>query len=230
MAMQSAPKVRTFGVDGPRDEFEWGLRQHDGTDWLAQGATDLVAAADLTLAGRHNHLNALAALALVDALGISGQRLIGPLCQFKGLAHRMAEVAQVRGIVYIDDSKSTTVASTIAALAGIGRKSVLIAGGDAKGQDFSLLVPAVRDYARAVVLLGRDAPLLERALRATGIDLVNVTGIEEAVTQAAAMAQPGDAVLLSPACASWDMFRDYAERGDRFASAVRSLPLEQHDG
>ena len=106
------------------------------------------------------------------------------------------------------------------------RKSVLIAGGDAKGQDFLPLVPAVRTHARAVVLFGRDAPLLEHALRASGVDVINVSGIDDAVVQAAALAQPGDAVLLSPACASWDMFRDYAERGDRFASAVRALPLE----
>ena len=130
-----------------------------------------------------------------------------------------------RGVVYINDSKSTTVASTIAALEGMRRKSVLIAGGDAKGQDFIGLVPAVRDHARAVVLVGRDAPLLESALRAAGVDLVPAAGIEEAVALAADIAQPGDAVLLSPACASWDMFRDYSERGDRFVSAVRTLPM-----
>jgi UDP-N-acetylmuramoylalanine--D-glutamate ligase len=148
------------------------------------------------------------------------------LREFRGLAHRMAQVAEVRGVVYINDSKSTTVASTIAALEGMRRKSVLIAGGDAKGQDFIALVPAVRNHARAVVLLGRDAPLLERALRATGVDLLPAAGIEEAVALAAKIARPGDAVLLSPACASWDMFRDYSERGDRFASAVRAMPME----
>ena len=134
---------------------------------------DLVAASALTLTGRHNALNALAALALADAMGIAGENVIRPLCEFRGLAHRMALVAEVRGVVYVDDSKSTTVASTIAALEGMRRKSVLIAGGDAKGQDFIPLVPAVRNHARAVVLLGRDAPLLERALRAAGVDLVS---------------------------------------------------------
>ena len=227
MAMQSEPVVRTFGSDAPVNSTQWGLREHDGEEWLANGSRNLVAASDLTLTGRHNALNALAALALADALGIpAAGKVLRALCEFRGLAHRMAQVAQVRGIVYIDDSKSTTVASTIAALEGMRRKSVLIAGGDAKGQDFIPLVPAVRTHARAVVLLGRDAPLLERALRASGVDLIAAASIEEAVVRASAVAQRGDAVLLSPACASWDMFRDYAERGDRFASAVRALPLE----
>jgi UDP-N-acetylmuramoylalanine--D-glutamate ligase len=225
MAMQSEAIVRTFGGDAPADGHQWGLRQRDGGEWLAHGNMDLVAASALKLTGRHNALNALAALALADAMGIAGENVIRPLCEFRGLAHRMSRVAEVRGVVYIDDSKSTTVASTIAALEGIRRKSVLIAGGDAKGQDFIPLVPAVRNHARAVVLLGRDAPLMERALRAAGVDLVSATGIEEAVTLASDIAQPGDAVLLSPACASWDMFRDYSERGERFVSAVRALPM-----
>ena len=226
MAMQIAPAVRTFGASEPRGGLEWGLRVQEGTEWLAHGSRDLVEAGDLTLAGRHNVLNALAALALIHALGIEGRRVTPTLSGFRGLSHRMSEVVELRGVVFIDDSKSTTVASTIAALTGIGRKSVLIAGGDAKGQDFTQLVPAVRQHARAVVLLGRDAPLIERALRATKIDLLNAASIEEAVNLAAGVAREGDAVLLSPACASWDMFRDYAERGDRFASAVRALPLE----
>ena len=226
MAMQFAPVVRTFGESDPRGGLEWGLRKREGVEWLAHGARDLVEAASLTLTGRHNVLNALAALALVHVLGIESRGVLETLCEFRGLSHRMSEVAQLRGVVFIDDSKSTTVASTIAALAGIGRKSVLIAGGDAKGQDFTQLVPAVRDHARAVVLLGRDAPLIEHALRATTIDLLKAASIEEAVNLAAGAARAGDAVLLSPACASWDMFRDYAERGDRFASAVRALPLE----
>lgn len=224
MAMQVEGIVRTFGGDAPADARQWGLRPREGGEWLAHGNADLVAARALTLTGRHNALNALAALALADAMGIAGESVIRPLCEFHGLAHRMSHVGMVRGVVYIDDSKSTTVASTIAALEGMRRKSVLIAGGEAKGQDFIPLVPAVRDHARAVVLLGRDAPLLERALRSTGVGLISAAGIEEAVAVASEIARPGDAVLLSPACASWDMFRDYAERGDRFASAVRALP------
>lgn len=225
MAMQIAPRIRTFGVSAPSSDREWGLRRGEA-EWLAHGAENIVATSDLTLTGRHNMLNALAALALIDVLGISARRVVDTLCEFRGLSHRMSEVAEVGDVVYIDDSKSTTVASTIAALQGLGRKSVLIAGGDAKGQDFSALVPAVRDHARAVVLLGRDAHMLEHALRATGIDLLHAQSIEEAVKLASGAARVGDAVLLSPACASWDMFRDYAERGDRFASAVRSMPME----
>ncbi|MEO8135339.1 MAG: cyanophycin synthetase, partial [Betaproteobacteria bacterium] len=193
--------------------------------WLAHGEQNLVPLPELTLKGRHNALNALAALALVDALGIDGARFTNTVRAFRGLAHRMAQVVEVGGIAFINDSKSTTVASTVAALVGLDRKSVLIAGGDGKGQDFTPLVPVVRNHARAVVLLGRDAPILERALRAAGVDLVNVANIEEAVRRAFELAQPGDAVLLSPACASWDMFRDYVDRGNRFVSAVRSLPL-----
>jgi UDP-N-acetylmuramoylalanine--D-glutamate ligase len=229
MAMQIAPRVRTFGADAPKSDTEWGLRRHE-TEWLAHGAEDIVAASDLKLTGRHNMLNALASLALIDAIGISVRRVVDELCAFRGLSHRMSEVAIVGEVAYIDDSKSTTIASTIAALAGLSRKSVLIAGGDAKGQEFSALVPAVRDYARAVVLLGRDAHVVEHALRATGVDLFHATSIEEAVKLAAGAARPGDAVLLSPACASWDMFRDYAERGDRFASAVRAMPMEPGRG
>ena len=225
MAMQSEAIVRTFGGGSPIDELQWGFRERGQTELLAHGNIDLVEAAALKLQGRHNALNALAALALADAIGIPGEQVIRPLCEFHGLAHRMAKVAEVRGVVYIDDSKSTTIASTIAALEGMRRMSVLIAGGDAKGQDFISLVPAVRSHTRAVVLLGRDAPLLERALRAAGVDLLSAAGIDEAVALAADIARPGDAVLLSPACASWDMFRDYAERGDRFVSAVRTLPV-----
>jgi len=226
MAMQATARVRTFGAGAPRDALEWGLVTDGEGEWLAHGGERLARTDDIALAGRHNVMNALAALALVDALGVRERRVLPALCEFRGLKHRMSEVAVVGDVVYIDDSKSTTVASTTAALAGLPRRSVLIAGGDGKGQDFSGLVPAVRDHARAVVLLGRDAPLLERALRATGVDLLSAGSIEEAVKIAAAAALPGDAVLLSPACASWDMFRDYVERGDRFASAVRALPME----
>ena len=225
MAMQSDPAVRTFGSDAPTGDHQWGLHAKDGLEWHAHGERDLIAAGALTLTGRHNALNALAALALVDAIGVDGAEHLQAVTAFRGLAHRMTRVADIRDVVYIDDSKSTTTASTIAALEGMGRKSVLIAGGDGKGQDFTPLVPAVRSHARAVVLVGRDGPLIERALRASAVDLVFAEDLERAVAIAASLAQPGDAVLLSPACASWDMFRDYTERGDRFVSAVRALPV-----
>ena len=225
--------ARTFGGDPPRGEREWGLRTSEGAqggriEWLSHGERDLAPASDLTLTGRHNALNALAALALVDAIGIDGAYHLRTVKSFRGLPHRMTHVADINGIAYIDDSKSTTTASTIAALEGMGRKSVLIAGGDGKGQDFTSLIPAVRAHARAVVLLGRDGPLIERALRATAIDLTVADDIQQAVSIATGLARPGDAVLLSPACASWDMFRDYGERGDRFVSAVRAVPVGSH--
>ncbi len=226
MAMQSGATPRTFGAGAPRGDHEWGLRDGpDGATMLAHGDADLVPSSALTLTGRHNALNVLAALALVDAVGIDGSAYLDAVKSFRGLPHRMTHVADIGGVAWIDDSKSTTVASTIAALEGMGRKSVLIAGGDGKGQDFIPLVPAVRAHARAVVLLGRDAPLIERALRASPIDLAHADTLEQAVALAMERAQPGDAVLLSPACASWDMFRDYGERGDRFVQAVRALPV-----
>lgn len=216
----------TFGIDPPANAKQWGLRPttNDG-EWLAHGDRDLMRANALTLTGRHNALNALAALALVDAIGVDGAAHLAAISSFRGLPHRMTPVAVVARVAYIDDSKSTTVASTIAALEGMGRKSVLIAGGDGKGQDFTPLLPAVREHARAVVLIGRDGPIVEHALRASGVDIERADSLERAVSIANRLARPGDAVLLSPACASWDMFRDYAERGDRFVQAVRALPI-----
>ena len=229
MAMQADSDAVTFGVDAPANATQWGLRPmtNGSGEWLAQGDRDLLPANALTLTGRHNALNALAALALVDAIGVDGSAHLAAVASFRGLPHRMTHVADVARVAYIDDSKSTTVASTIAALAGMGRKSVLIAGGDGKGQDFTPLVPAVREHARAVVVVGRDGPLVEHALRASGIDIERADSLERAVSMANRLARPGDAVLLSPACASWDMFRDYGERGDRFVQAVRALPVER---
>ena len=216
----------TFGAEPPSAATQWGLRRAaNGAEWLAHGDRDLIPASALTLTGRHNALNALAALALVDAIGVDGTAHLATVSSFRGLPHRMTHVADVADVAYIDDSKSTTVASTIAALEGMGRKSVLIAGGDGKGQDFTPLVPAVREHARAVVVVGRDGPLVEHALRASGVDIARADSLERAVAMANRLARPGDAVLLSPACASWDMFRDYGERGDRFVQAVGALPI-----
>ena len=219
----------TFGAEPPSAATQWGLRRAaNGAEWLARGDRDLIPASALTLTGRHNALNALAALALVDAIGVDGTAHLATVSSFRGLPHRMTHVADVADVAYIDDSKSTTVASTIAALEGMGRKSVLIAGGDGKGQDFTPLVPAVREHARAVVVVGRDGPLVEHALRASGVDIARADSLERAVAMANRLARPGDAVLLSPACASWDMFRDYGERGDRFVQAVGALPIESN--
>jgi UDP-N-acetylmuramoylalanine--D-glutamate ligase len=218
----------TFGLDAPRRDEDFGLVAHSGETWLAQGAVRLVALSELKLAGMHNAANALAALALCRAIGLPWPPLLEAARDFPGLPHRMELVGSIAGVRYYDDSKGTNVGSTVAALAGLGAqgvKAVLIAGGEGKGQDFSPLAEAAR-AARCVVLMGRDAPAIERALERSGVPLARAADMREAVAVAAAAAQRGDAVLLSPACASFDMFRDYRHRGDVFRAEVqaRSAP------
>jgi UDP-N-acetylmuramoylalanine--D-glutamate ligase len=219
--------VVTFGLGAPAGDRHYGLVMHAGRQWLAQGGTRLIATGEMRLAGLHNAANALAALALCRALGLPLEPLLQALRAFEGLPHRVQLVGEANGVRFYDDSKGTNVGSTVAALAGLagagGRaaKVALIAGGEGKGQDFSPLAPAVRQAARCVVLIGRDAPLLERALASSGVPLASASTMEEAVDKAASAAEAGDAVLLSPACASFDMFRDYRHRGDVFAAAVR---------
>jgi UDP-N-acetylmuramoylalanine--D-glutamate ligase len=178
---------------------------------------------ELPLAGLHNAANALAAHALAHALGLPDEPLARALREFRGLPHRMQKVAEIAGVAFYDDSKGTNVGATVAALTGLDRTVVLIAGGDGKGQDFSPLASAVKGRARAVVLIGRDAALIEKAVAGSGVRLARADGMEEAVTTALEAAQAGDAVLLSPACASYDMFRDYVERAEAFVAAVRNL-------
>jgi UDP-N-acetylmuramoylalanine--D-glutamate ligase len=173
--------------------------------------------------GLHNAANGLAAHALLTAVGAPSAPLVEALREFRGLPHRVEHVAQARGVDFYDDSKGTNVGATVAALEGFRVPVVLIAGGDGKGQDFAPLAPAVRERARAVVLIGRDAPAIEAALAVSGTTLVRAPTMAAAVEAALALAQPGDAVLLSPACASFDMFRNYGHRGDEFAAAARAL-------
>lgn len=213
----------TFGLDAPRSEIEWGVLVEGGRRLLARGAQRLLAAEELPLAGEHNIANALAAHALAHALGLAEEPLARALREFQGLPHRTQPVAELGGVAFYDDSKGTNIGATVAALRGLGRRAVLIAGGEGKGQDFALLAPAVRAHARAVVLIGRDAPRIEAALAGCGVPLHRAGGMEEAVREAFRAASAGDAVLLSPACASFDMFRDYAHRGRAFADAVRRL-------
>jgi UDP-N-acetylmuramoylalanine--D-glutamate ligase len=160
-------------------------------------------------------------VALATSLGAPPSALAAGLQSFRGLPHRLQRIAVRRGVEWYDDSKGTNVAAAVAALGGLGRTAVLIAGGDAKGQDFSPLAPAVARHASSVLLIGRDAARIEAALR--GLPTERCATLEAAVERAAALAKPGDAVLLSPACASWDMFRDYRHRGEVFAAAVRAL-------
>jgi UDP-N-acetylmuramoylalanine--D-glutamate ligase len=178
--------------------------------------------AEVPLAGRHNLANVLAAMAVSGALGVSAAAQRQAVRNFRGLPHRTQRVAERDDVQWIDDSKGTNVGATVAALAGMTRPVVLIAGGDGKGQDFATLRPAVAAHARAVVLIGRDAPQIEAAL-AGSAPLRRARDMGEAVRAARALAQRGDVVLLSPACASFDMFRNYAHRGEVFVEAVREV-------
>ncbi len=220
--------VQTFGAGLPESEEAWGLvdrgasRAAGSEIWLARGGALLVPAADLRLVGRHNALNALAALALASAVAKIDRDVLAALASFEALPHRMQRIAEVGGVLFVNDSKGTTVAATRVALAGLGRPVVLIAGGDGKGQDFAPLRSAVDAHCRAVLLIGRDAPLIERALAGTNATVERVGALDAAVTRSISLARPGDAVLLSPACASLDQFTDYVERGLRFVDLVRS--------
>jgi UDP-N-acetylmuramoylalanine--D-glutamate ligase len=215
--------VLTFGGGEPRAEAEWGIRAERGAPALARGAHSLMALSELPLAGLHNAANALAAHALAHSIGAPDEAAVRALRSFQGLPHRMQQVAEHEGVIFLDDSKGTNVGATVAALAGLQRPAVLIAGGDGKGQDFAPLAPAVRARARAVVLIGRDADRLAQAIAGSGVPVERAAGMDEAVQAAFRASRAGDAVLLSPACASYDMFRNYAHRGDAFAAAVRRL-------
>jgi UDP-N-acetylmuramoylalanine--D-glutamate ligase len=173
--------------------------------------------------GLHNVANALAALALCRALDLPLEPIVGALRAFKGLPHRVEKVAEVSGVTYFDDSKGTNVGATEAALKGLEKPAVVILGGDGKGQDFSPLKEAVAKHARAVVLIGRDGPLIEKAITGCGKPVLKAGDMDEAVRIAAKNAQPGDAVLMSPACASFDMYRNYLHRAEAFISAVKKL-------
>jgi UDP-N-acetylmuramoylalanine--D-glutamate ligase len=212
----------TFGLDAPPGPEDFGILDVDGDPRLAQGTVPLLAAAELALRGRHNWLNALAGLALVWPWVRDPANVLPALRAFSGLPHRSQPVGRRDGVDYIDDSKGTNVGATLAAIRGVAGPLILIAGGQGKGQDFAPLADALVGKARAVVLLGIDAPAIAQALNGA-LPVRVVDSIEDAVRCAAGWAQPGDTVLLSPACASLDMFTSYAERGDRFATAVRGL-------
>ncbi|MBV8405216.1 MAG: UDP-N-acetylmuramoyl-L-alanine--D-glutamate ligase [Gammaproteobacteria bacterium] len=190
--------------------------------WLMRGAEPLLRASELRIRGAHNVANALAALALGEALALPLPAMLAELRSFAGLPHRSQWVADVRGVAYIDDSKGTNVGATLAAVAGMPGPVVLIAGGEGKNQDFSPLAGGFRGKVRHVVLIGRDAPLIAAALAGVCTSERCAT-LPEAVQAAARASRPGDTVLLSPACASFDMFRDYAHRGAVFAAAVQEL-------
>ncbi|OWP48228.1 UDP-N-acetylmuramoyl-L-alanine--D-glutamate ligase [Pseudomonas nitroreducens] len=215
----------TFGINKP-DFKAFGLIEEDGEKWLAFQFDKLMPARELKIRGAHNQSNALAALALGHAVGLPFEPMLQTLREFAGLAHRCQWVRESNGVNYYDDSKATNVGAALAAIEGLGAdidgKLVLIAGGDGKGADFHDLRDPVAKHCRAVVLLGRDAELVSAAL-GNVVPKVRVNTLAEAVEHAADLALPGDAVLLSPACASLDMFRNYEERGRLFAKAVEEL-------
>ncbi|WP_312957422.1 UDP-N-acetylmuramoyl-L-alanine--D-glutamate ligase [Stutzerimonas nitrititolerans] len=217
--------VWSFGLGKP-DFKGFGLIEENGEKHLAFQFEVLMPARELKMRGAHNQSNALAALALGHAVGLPFAAMLQTLRTFAGLPHRCQWVGERAGVSYYDDSKATNVGAALAAIGGLGAdidgKLVLIAGGDGKGADFSALREPIARYCREVILLGRDAGRLASVLQ-DAVALKQVQGLEEAVQRAAECALPGDAVLLSPACASLDMFRNFEERGRLFAAAVEAL-------
>ena len=215
----------TFGLGVP-DFKGFGLRQEQGEKYLAFEFQNLMPVRELKIRGAHNQANALAALALGHAVGLPFDAMLSSLRTFGGLVHRCQWLREKAGVSWYDDSKATNVGAALAAIEGLGTdidgKLLLIAGGDGKGADFNGLRGPVSAHCRAVVLLGRDAELIAAALGGE-VPLVRVQSLEEAVARCAELALPGDAVLLSPACASLDMFKNYEERGRLFAQAVEAL-------
>ncbi|MBL8511035.1 MAG: UDP-N-acetylmuramoyl-L-alanine--D-glutamate ligase [Betaproteobacteria bacterium] len=218
-------QVTTFGLDAPPTEEDVGVAQGA----LMAGREALMPLAEMPVAGLHNAANAGAAYALCRALGLPQAALIDGLKHFKGLPHRVENVGSVNGVVFFDDSKGTNVGSTVAALNGMTQPVILIAGGDGKQQDFTPLAGPIHERAKAVVLIGRDAALIERAVFAasTAKRPIHAASMMEAVEKAYSCASAGDAVLLSPACASFDMFKNYKHRGEVFARCVADLQARQ---
>jgi UDP-N-acetylmuramoylalanine--D-glutamate ligase len=214
-----ARRIVSFGVDQP-GEGHYGLREHEGQPWLSHGASRLAPLAALKIQGLHNAANALAALALADAAGIPREAGLRALAAFKGLPHRCEWVAESGGVTWINDSKGTNVGATLAALHGFSGPLLWLGGGQGKGQDFTALRGPLKDKARAAIVFGEDAEKLERDLAGV-VPLQRVPDLAAAVEQARRQARAGDRVLLSPACASLDQFRNYEERGARFAALVR---------
>lgn len=212
--------VLTFGLAHAAD---FHLAQMPGGIYLMYRQQRLMPITDLPLEGLHNAANALAALALGAAVGLDMQVMCDVLRRFEGLAHRMQKVAVVEQVAWINDSKATNIGACIAALQGYTQPLVLIAGGDAKGADMLDLVPAIRGKVKSVVLMGKDAGLIERALKGC-VPTYPAANMQQAVKIAAGLAEAGDSVLLSPACASIDQFKDYKDRGDQFMKAVLALP------
>ncbi|MCW8880938.1 MAG: UDP-N-acetylmuramoyl-L-alanine--D-glutamate ligase [Sedimenticola sp.] len=226
MAMcRDAQNARFFTLSEPA-KGEYGVRLNNGQRWLCCGETALMLASELKIPGLHNVANALAALAMGEALGLSHQSMLNTLKRFTGLSHRTQFVKESAGVRWYNDSKGTNVGACAAALEGLAAgddtKTILIAGGIGKDADFSSLAPIVKEHVRTVILLGKDAPLIAQAI-GDAAPTINALDMDDAVQLAANCAEPGDRVLLSPACASFDMFKNYQHRGDAFVDAVARL-------
>jgi UDP-N-acetylmuramoylalanine--D-glutamate ligase len=245
-----APVARTvvsFGLDAPTAAPGYGVLRDGGLAWLVEAVSDdepatpgrrrkeagpirlrrLMPADALRIRGEHNQANALAALAVCRAIGVPMAAMLHGLRSFEGEPHRCELIALIDEVEYYDDSKGTNVGATVAALAGLGKPVILIAGGDGKGQDFSPLRAAVARHAAAVLLIGRDAPAIRAVLDGLSVSVEDCATLQEAVLQAAQQARAGQAVLLSPACASWDMFRNYAHRAEVFVETVREVAADR---
>ena len=221
--------MQSFGLNAP-DLNQYGiLREDNGTLWLARGRERLIKSSELYIQGTHNVANALACLALGEAIGLPRDSMLETLKQFKGLEHRCEYVKTVHGVRYYNDSKGTNVGATLAAIDGLGAaiepqqaKVVVILGGQGKGQDFSLLKASVAKYVKVAILIGEDAPILQIALQGS-TELIQAQSLKQAVELAQAKTTEHDVVLLSPACASFDMFTGYPDRGHQFVACVNTL-------
>jgi len=216
----------SFGLGAP-DLNDYGVLQVDGKPWLAKGREALMPVSELQIFGEHNVANALACLALGEAVGLEREAMLATLRDFSGLKHRCQRVALVDGTGWYNDSKGTNVGATLAAIRGLGAaipgKLLLIAGGVGKGQDFSPLSPVLARYGKALLLIGEDGPVIDQAVAAAGLERRHCKTLDDAIAAARELARPGDAVLLSPACASFDMFKHYEDRGDQFVAGVHRL-------
>ena len=220
-----AAGVKPVYFGGNADFGSFGLIQDNDGEFLAKNLTPLISTKELKIRGRHNVDNALAALALGDAAGIPMDAMLATLKTFAGLRHRCEFVAEKNGVEFYNDSKGTNIGATVAAIQGLARdpkQLIIILGGEGKGQDFTELTPALRAINSKVILIGRDAPIIAESI-GNAATIIYAGSMQEAVNKAFAAANPGDAVLLSPACASFDMFKNYEDRGEKFCLAVQEL-------
>ena len=211
-----------FGSTAPASETDYGLSEVDDALYLTRGSKALMAAEDIHLSGRHNLLNVLAAWALASNVGIEDHIIKEAVAKFSGLAHRMEWLATVDDVEWINDSKGTNVGATVAAIKGLTRPVILIAGGIAKDADFFPLSHVMAEHVKSVILIGRDADKIAAVLSGI-VTIIHAADMQEAVLTARACSHAGDLVLLSPACASFDMYKNFEHRGDEFRRCVEDL-------